>query len=57
MLGIKTEKNVKDVIIDCIEQGVLVLSAKSKLRLLPPLNIPYDKLEKAVSVIKKACKI
>ena len=40
MLGIKTEKNVKDVISDCMEQGVLVLSAKSKLRLLPPLNIP-----------------
>jgi len=40
-----------------MEQGVLVLSAKSKLRLLPPLNIPYDKLEKAVSVIKKACSI
>ena len=51
MLGIKTEKNVKDVINNCMEQGVLVLSAKSKLRLLPPLNIPYDKLEKAVSVI------
>lgn len=57
MLGIKTEKNVKDVINNCMEQGVLVLSAKSKLRLLPPLNIPYDKLEKAVSVIKKACSI
>ena len=37
------------------EDGVLVINAKSKVRLLPPLNIPWELLEKAVSVIKAAC--
>ena len=36
-------------------EGVLVLTAKHKVRLLPALNIPMDVLEKAVSVIKAAC--
>ena len=42
--------------IDCIiENGVLCLTAKDKVRLLPALNIPVDVLEKAVNIIKKAC--
>jgi len=35
---------------------VLCLTAKDKVRLLPALNIPMDVLEKAVSVIKDACR-
>jgi len=55
MLGIKTEKPAVEVVKYCRENGVLVLTAKDKVRLLPPLNIPKNLLEKAVSVIKKAC--
>ena len=51
MIGIKIEKEVKTVIAECIERGVLCLSAKDKLRLLPPLNIPMNVLEKALNVI------
>lgn len=54
MIGIKTEKPIKEVVNYCIENCVLVLTAKDKLRLLPPLNIPFDLLEKAVNVIKKS---
>ena len=54
MLGIKTEKPVKEVVSYCNENGVLVLTAKDKLRLLPPLNITFELLEKAVNVIKKS---
>lgn len=36
----------------CMENGVLVLKAKNKVRLLPPLNISDKELEKAVEVIK-----
>ena len=52
MLGITTRRPVKDVINGCIENGVLPLSAKAKLRLLPPLCIEQEQLEKAVAVIK-----
>ena len=39
----------------CIENGVLCLTAKDKVRLLPALNIPKDVLKKAISIIKAAC--
>jgi len=39
----------------CREQGVLCLTAKDRVRLLPALNIPTELLEKAVAVIKAAC--
>ena len=55
MIGIKTQKSASDVIAKCIENGVLCLSAKDKVRLLPALNIPDDVLEKAVNIIKNAC--
>ena len=56
MLGIETEKDAGEVLKTCQENGVLPIKAKNKLRLLPPLNIPFEDLEKAVSVIKNACK-
>ncbi len=56
MIGVETVKSNKDVVAACMEQGVLPLTAKNKVRLLPPLNIPMDLLKKAVEVIKIACK-
>ena len=56
MIGIKTVKPAKEVVTACIERGVLCLTAKDKVRLLPPLNIPMELLEKAVNVIKEVCK-
>ena len=53
MLGIETEKNAKDIVAKCIERGVLVLTAKTKIRLLPALNIPTELLEKALKIIKE----
>ena len=55
MIGIKTERPVKDVVTDCMNKGVLCLIAKDKLRLLPALNIPFGLLKKAVEIIKGAC--
>lgn len=56
MIGIKTTKPVSDVIRECMDNGVLCLSAKDKLRLLPALNIDFKLLEKAVEIIKEALK-
>ena len=55
MIGIKTVKPASDVVKACMENGVLCLTAKDKVRLLPALNIPEDVLMKAVDVIKGAC--
>ncbi len=55
MIGIETERNADDVLADCRDNGVIVIKAKSKIRLLPALNIDKELLEKAVNVIKEAC--
>ncbi len=55
MLGIETAKDVNEVLKYCQENGVLPIKAKNKLRLLPPLNIPFEDLEKAIEIIKNAC--
>ena len=55
MIGIKPVKPASDVVKACMENGVLCLTAKDKIRLLPALNIPEDILMKAIEVIKGAC--
>ena len=55
MIGIKTVKPAAEVLAACRENGVLCLTAKDKVRLLPALNIPDDLLIKAAEVIKTAC--
>lgn len=56
MLGIETEKPTGEIVKKCMVGGVLVLTAKNKVRLLPPLNIPMDLLEKAIGIIKDAAR-
>ena len=55
MLGVETEKPAGEVIAQCMERGVLVLSAHGKVRLLPALNIPMDQLRKALEVLAEVC--
>lgn len=55
MIGIETEKAASDIVKKCLDNGVLCLTAKNKVRLLPALNIPFDLLKKAVGIIKDAC--
>ena len=57
MLGIETEKDVNEVLAYCQQNGVLPIKAKNKLRLLPPLNIPFEDLKKAIDIIRKACEV
>ncbi len=53
MLGIETEKDAKEIALKCLEKGVIVLTAKNKVRLLPALNIPMELLEKSINIIKE----
>ena len=55
MIGLTTKKPVSEVLNKCMENGVLCLTAKDKLRLLPALNIPMPLLKEAAEVIVKAC--
>ncbi len=56
MVGVETAKDASKVIAECMENGVLVIKAKNKVRLLPPLNITHEQLKKALDVIVDACK-
>ncbi|MBQ2700166.1 MAG: aspartate aminotransferase family protein [Clostridia bacterium] len=53
MLGIETEKPARQVVTQCLEKGVTALTAKAKVRLLPPLSITWEQLEKAIAVLKE----
>ena len=53
MIGIETEKDATEILNKCLENGVSVLKAKNKIRLLPALNIPFDVLKKGIEVLKE----
>ncbi len=55
MLGLKTDKPAGEVVAACMENGVLCLTAKDKVRFLPALNIPEELLRKAAEVVRAAC--
>ena len=55
MLGIETEKPASEVVKACIDKGVLFLTAKTKVRLLPALNIPNELIDRAITALIEAC--
>ena len=56
MIGIKTTKPAAQVVKAAMELGVLCLTAKDKVRLLPALNIPFEDLQKAIEIIKEVAR-
>lgn len=55
MIGIKPVRPAAEIVKEVMDKGVLCLTAKDKVRLLPALNIPKETLLKAVEIIKTAC--
>jgi len=53
MLGLETEKSAGQVTADCLRDGLLVLTAHEKVRLLPPLNISFDEIRQGIAILKK----
>lgn len=55
MIGVEFEEGTKaaDIVAKCIEKGVLFLTAKTKLRLLPPLIINDEQIEEGIAVLKE----
>lgn len=53
MLGIQLDVEAKPVINALLEEGLLVLSAKTKIRLLPPLTITQEELDKGLTILEQ----
>ena len=57
MLGISVkDKDAKEVLKSAMERGLITLTAKDKIRLLPPLNITFDELREGLEILKQALK-
>lgn len=56
MVGVEIapQLTASEVVGKCIEQGLIPLTAKNKIRLLPPLNITFEELHKGLTILKKA---
>ena len=52
MLGIEPVAPVGPIVEKLLAKGVVVITAKEKIRLLPALNIPMEQLKKAVAIMK-----
>ena len=57
LIGLKTVKPAGEIVKSLIGEGVLCLTAKDKVRLMPALNMPDEILKTAVEKIKAACKV
>jgi len=57
MIGIELAKGTsKQVAASCLEKGLIVLTAHEKVRLLPPLTISDELLEKGLAILEQAIK-
>lgn len=52
MLGFETDRPARQFAEELLEAGILVTTAKNKIRLLPALNIPMEQLKAAVEIIR-----
>ena len=55
MLGISVEgKKAADIVEDALKEGLMILTAKDKVRMLPPLTITYEEIDAGLEILKKA---
>lgn len=52
-VGLKDGISAAEIVSEGIEKGVICLTAKTKVRLLPPLNITFDDLRKGLKILKE----
>ena len=53
MIGLETTKSAREVAEKCLERGLIVLTAKSKVRLLPPLTIKKDEMDFGLNILNE----
>ncbi len=55
MIGIALKtKKAPDILQECLKNGLLVLTAKDRVRLLPPLTISMDEIKAGMDILCKA---
>ena len=53
MIGISLKsKNAREIAVECIKHGLIILTAKDKLRMLPPLNISREEIDKGLEILQ-----
>ena len=55
MIGVRTERKAIEIVKEGMEAGILCLTAKDKVRLLPPLNIPEADLKRGLEILAEIC--
>lgn len=57
MIGIELcDGDAHDIAAKCVENGLLIITAKKLLRMLPPLTITYEEIDEAVKILEKTLK-
>lgn len=57
MIGVRLKsKKAGDIAKACLEKGLLILTAKTKLRFLPPLNISYEEIDRGMAILAEILK-
>lgn len=53
MIGVRLKtKKAADILVQCGQRGLLILTAKEKLRFLPPLNISDENIKTGMAILK-----
>ena len=52
MVGIEIDGDAHDIAVKCVENGLLIITAKNLLRMLPPLTITEEEIDEAVKILK-----
>lgn len=53
MIGLEVEKPAKEIAQQCLERGLLVLTAHEKVRIVPPLNISKTEMDEGLTILRE----
>ena len=53
MIGLEVEKPAKEIAQQCLERGLLVLTAHEKVRIVPPLNITKTEMDEGLTILRE----
>ena len=53
MIGLEVEKPAKEIAQQCLNRGLLVLTAHEKVRIVPPLNITKTEMDEGLTILRE----
>ena len=57
MLGITVDGDSKALAAACLQKGLMILTAKAKLRMLPPLTISYEEIDRGLTILNEVLSV